>query len=119
MANKWRKALYATQPNLVNTELTWEKSNTFDVGLDMSFLNGRLAVSGDWYQRNTYNRLGPAEALPAVLGQTIPQMNNAELRTNGWELSVSWKDQVTKDFSYSVSAMLYDYYSEKLRSHLF
>lgn len=103
---------YATQPNLVNTELTWEKSNTFDVGLDMSFLNGRLAVSGDWYQRNTYNRLGPAEALPAVLGQTIPQMNNAELRTNGWELSVSWKDQVTKDFSYSVSAMLYDYYSE-------
>lgn len=102
---------YATQPNLINSELTWESSNTFDVGIDLGFFNGRLSLSADWYQRNTLNRLGPAEALPAVLGQSVPQKNNAELRTNGWELSISWRDQVTKDFSYSVSAMLFDYYS--------
>jgi hypothetical protein len=58
----------------------------------------------------TYNRLGPAKALPAVLGATVPKENNSELRTRGWDLSLSWKDKIG-DFSYGVSALLSDYQS--------
>lgn len=105
------RPVYTTAPNLVNTMLTWETSQTLDFGIDAGFLNNRLNVTADWYQRHTKDRLGPAEALPAVIGATIPKKNNSELRTNGWEIAVTWRDQVNDDFSYSVSAMLYDYYS--------
>ena len=105
------RPIYVTSPNLVNTLLTWETAETLDFGVDLSLLNNRLNITGDWYQRNTRDRLGPAEALPAVIGADIPKKNNSELRTNGWELAISWRDRINEDFSYSVSAMIYDYYS--------
>ena len=105
------RPVYAVAPNLVNTNLTWEKSQTLDIGVDVGLLQNRLNVTADWYRRTTYDRLGPSEALPAVLGQSIPKKNNSELQTNGWELAVSWRDQINDDFSYSVSAMVWDYHS--------
>ncbi|MDR3059861.1 MAG: TonB-dependent receptor [Prevotella sp.] len=105
------RPVYVTGPNLVNRELTWETSETADLGIDLGFFNNRLQATADIYQRMTFNRLGPAEALPAVLGASMPQKNNAELRTRGWDLSLSWRDNPSKDFSYSVTAMLFDYTS--------
>ena len=102
---------YTTAPNLINPELTWETSNTYDVGIDMGLLNNRLQFTYDYYRRLTFNRLGPAMALPAVIGASIPQENNSELKTYGWDLSISWRDKINSDFSYSVTAMLYDYHS--------
>lgn len=106
------RPIYVTAPNLVNKNLTWETSQTLDFGLDAGFLNNRLNITGDWYQRQTRNRLGPAEALPAVIGASIPQANNSELKTNGWELSILWRGRINKDLSYSITAMLWDYYSK-------
>lgn len=100
---------YVIGPNLVNTNLTWETSETVDFGFDLGLFNNRLQASVDVYQRMTFNRLGPSEALPAVLGAAIPKKNNAELKTRGWDLSLSWRDNIGKDFSYSVTAMLFDY----------
>lgn len=100
---------YVTGPNLVNTDLTWETSETVNIGADLGFFNNRLQASIDIYERMTFDRLGPAEALPAVLGAVMPRKNNAELRTRGWDLSLSWRDNLSSDFSYSVTAMLFDY----------
>jgi len=100
---------YVTGPNLINPELTWETSETINIGADFGFFNNRLQAAVDIYQRMTFDRLGPAEALPAVLGAAMPQKNNAELRTRGWDLSLSWRDNISKDFSYSVTATLFDY----------
>src|SRR5690606_18456871 len=37
-------------PNgIVNPDLTWEKSNTFDVGLDLGFINIRITATIDYY----------------------------------------------------------------------
>lgn len=106
-----KRPVYVTAPNLINPNLTWETSETIDCGVDIGVLNNRLNITADWYQRHTRNRLGPAEALPSVIGAVIPKMNNSELRTNGWELMISWRDRINDDFSYTISAMLYDYYS--------
>lgn len=100
---------YVTGPNLINLNLTWETSETFDVGIDLGFLRNRLLFAFDAYQRMTFNRLGPAAQLPAVLGAPMPQENNSELRTRGWDLSLSWRDNPGKKFSYSVTATLFDY----------
>ena len=50
--------------------------------------------------------------LPSVYGASTPKENCADLRTNGWELQLSWKDSFklgTKPFYYGVTATLGDY----------
>ena len=103
---------YLGAPGLVSEDITWETSNTLDVGLDASLFNKRLNLTFDWYSRKTLNMLGPANALPSVLGASVPLTNNADLRTNGFELSVGWKDYVNKDFQYNISLVLSDYVSK-------
>jgi len=100
---------YTVAPNLINPNLTWESSKTTNVGFEMGAFKNCLQLTADYYQRLTFNRLGPAKAFPVVLGANIPSENNSELRTRGWDLSLTWRDQVNKDFSYSISAMMFDY----------
>jgi len=100
LLNNIRPNAFGT-PGLVSADLTWETSRTFDVGLDVGMLNNRLRVVYDWYVRNTLNMMGPAEALPATLGASVPQKNNADLQTKGFELSINWRDQIGKDISYN------------------
>ena len=92
-----------------STSLTWEKIENYGVGLDFGFLNSRLTGSFDVYQRKTKDMVGPALSLPGVFGADAPKTNNAELRTRGWELEVSWRDKINKDWSYSINASLSDY----------
>lgn len=102
---------YATAPNLVPSTLTWEKSTTYDIGLDIDMLSNRLSVGADYYQRYTTDMYTVGPMLPAVLGTSSPKGNNAEMKTKGWELSVTWRDRfllADKPFNYSVKAMLWD-----------
>lgn len=81
---------YMSMPTLVSSSLTWEKITTIDVGLDLGFLDNSLNASFDWFSRKTTDMLGPSADLPATLGTSAPIANNGTLRSNGWELSLSW-----------------------------
>ncbi len=100
---------YLSMPGLKSSDLTWETARTKDIGLDVTMLKNRLDLTFDVYSRSTINMLGPAEALPATLGTSVPLMNNANLVTRGFELNVSWKDKVGPHFDYHVSLVLSDY----------
>lgn len=102
------RPVYATAPGLISQNLTWETSETLDAGLDLGFLQDKLTASFDWYQRVTSDMLGPAEALPAVIGAKQPRRNNATLRNRGWEFSLGWADNIGNDLTYSVRAMMSD-----------
>nr|HPM17795.1 SusC/RagA family TonB-linked outer membrane protein [Bacteroidales bacterium] len=91
----------------ISPGLTWEKVNTKNAGIDAGFLMNRLNLSFDYFIRNTYDMLGPAESLPAVLGTAVPRSNNATLRTRGFELSLDWRDHY-RDFSYGAKIVLSD-----------
>jgi hypothetical protein len=47
-------------------------------------------------------------AYPDLLGTNAPKENAADLRTKGWEASVTWKDSKGKNFSYDVTIALAD-----------
>lgn len=102
------RPLYVQSPGLINPNLTWEKSQTINYGLDVGILSNRLNLTLDVYNRKTYDMFGPSEKLPAVIGTTIPKANNASLSTTGFELSLGWRDQI-KDLGYAVKVMLSDY----------
>src|SRR5690606_5128950 len=62
----------------------------------------------DVFERLTRDMFGPSEALPILLGTTPPQRNNASLKTNGFEFSVGWRDDITDALSYHVRFNLAD-----------
>ena len=81
-------------PAAVNPNLTWVTSTTLDFGLDASFLKERMTIAFDWYDRVSSDIVGPPIELPAVLGTTAAPINNAELRTKGFELTLGWRDRI-------------------------
>lgn len=96
-------------PGLVSPFLTWETVKQFDFGVDFGALNNRLFGSFDWYRRITKDMVTNGVPLPAVLGTGAPQANTADLRTDGWELSIGWRDRLPFGLSYDVSLVLSDY----------
>lgn len=99
---------YTTAPGLISANLTWETATTTNVGIEASFLDGRLTAAFDAYSRVTTDMFGPAEALPILLGTTPPRANNATLQTRGIEIAVGWKSTIGSELSYSVRATLAD-----------
>ena len=94
-------------PSLVSSSFTWETVETTDIGLDLAMFNNRFRLSYDWYIRDTKDMLAPGMELPAILGAKAPRQNVADLRTKGWELTVSWRDRIG-DWGYNVGFNIYD-----------
>lgn len=108
------KAKYSTLGAPIASDLTWEKSQQWDLGIDLVMLNNRLTLTTDIYVRDTKDMLTDGIELPSVYGATVPQMNTADLRTKGYELSLTWKDKLTvgrKPLEYSVGFNVSDYQS--------
>ncbi|WP_442591246.1 SusC/RagA family TonB-linked outer membrane protein [Pedobacter sp. AW31-3R] len=103
---------YTGQPGVLPDGLTWETSQTRNIGLDIAFLNNRLNFSGDAYIRDTKDMFTTGMPLPAVFGTDVPKGNYADLRTKGWEATLSWRDQFevgAKPFSYDIRLTLSNY----------
>lgn len=101
-----------SQPGVLPDGLTWETSTTQDIGLDMAMASNRLIFSGDYYIRKTTDMFTQGMPLPAVFGTDVPRGNYADLETKGWEVSVTWKDQIataSKPLHYQVRVALSDY----------
>lgn len=106
---------YTYLPAVLPDGLTWEKATTFNLGLDVSALDNRLTGVFEWYDRKTTDMFTAGPPLPNVFGAAVPNGNYADLDTKGWELSLSWKDNLEvagKAFRYEVSGSLWDSKSE-------
>ncbi len=99
-------------PRLISPTFTWEKVQTKDVGIDYSLLRDRLSGSFDYFITDTKDMVVASQQLPAVLGTSAPPTNSASLRTRGWELSITWNDNLLNDkLHYSATLGLSDSYS--------
>lgn len=98
---------YASLPGIVSSLKTWETIETWDIGLDWAFFNNRLTGSFDYFVRWTYDMIGPAPELPSILGATPPKINNADMKSYGFEFELGWRDQIG-DFSYGAKFTLAD-----------
>ncbi|MCR5519710.1 MAG: TonB-dependent receptor [Bacteroidales bacterium] len=107
---------YAEAP--VSSSLTWETVISKNLGVDLGFLRNRLTLNADFFIRDTKDMLTSAMALPYVYGESAPKENAADLRTKGFELALSWKDNVSlggKPLYYGVTATLGDFVSKITR----
>lgn len=98
----------ASAPGLISTTLTWEKIKTWNFGLDLSAFNNRLTLSFDYFRRNTKDMVGPGIELPAILGTSAPETNNADMLSKGFEIEIAWRGNIGDDFSYGIHGSLTD-----------
>ena len=90
-------------------DISWETTESFDIGLDASFFEGRLKLTGDYYKKTTKDMLLNLE-VPNFIGLENPSQNTGEMYTTGWDLQLGWTDDVG-ELSYSVSFNISDYKS--------
>ncbi|MCX2478211.1 TonB-dependent receptor [Pedobacter sp. MC2016-15] len=88
--------------SISNSELTWENSKQFDMGVDMSILKNRVNFTLDYYNRITYNLLLSNE-LPLSSGFASATVNLGKMRNRGFEGTVS-ADILSGGFTWNTSA---------------
>ena len=102
---------YATISAPNASDLTWETSIQYNAGIDAGMFNDKLSLTLEGFIRDTKGMLQQGVALPGVYGANSPLMNSADLRTSGYEFSISWRDQFDlggRPFGYSISGNLSD-----------
>ena len=100
----------AAQRNYVIENISWETTYSIDAGLDLYFLNNRLSLTADYYNKKTKDMLLALE-IPDYVGYGNPEKNTGDMYTNGFELTLGWKDNVG-DFFYGVNFNLSDFKSK-------
>lgn len=96
----------AAQRFLAIEDVTWETTTSFDVGLDLGMFNNRLSLTADYFSKETTDMLLDL-SIPSLSGYDDPTVNVGSMNTEGWELSLGWRDQVG-DFSYAVDFNIFD-----------
>ena len=97
------------QADYAYKNIHWEKTWSWDAGIDATFLDNRLDFSADYYYKKTTDML-LAVAIPSFTGYSAPDRNAGTMNTRGWEVKLGWADSIG-DFSYAVSVNLSVYKS--------
>ena len=74
--------------DLTNTELTWEKLNELNVGVDFSILDNKINGSFNYFDRKAFDLIGIVQT-SGVGGISLKAGNFADLAANGYEVSIS------------------------------
>jgi TonB-linked SusC/RagA family outer membrane protein len=90
-------------------DISWETTQSYDLGLDINFFNDRLTFTGDYYKKTTKDML-LALQIPNYIGFDNPNQNTGKMYTNGWEAQLGWSDR-RGDLSYSASLNISDFKS--------
>ncbi len=91
-------------PGVINDNLTWIKSKTADIGIDIDLWKGKLSMSADVFQKDRTGLLGyRIVSIPNTFGGTFPQENLNSDRVKGYDFMISHKNHVNK-FFYGISA---------------
>ncbi len=95
----------STTPSFSNTALKWETTITQNLGLDLSFLKGRLNFVVDAYIRSTNDLLYDRQ-MPKETGYNTIKVNVGNIENRGLEFSIGGSPIKTEKFNWTVNANL-------------
>ena len=87
---------------LGNPNLQWEKTTSWNIGLDFSILNQRISGSLEWYTKRTHDMI-MTQRLPNFTGFNGITTNLGEVTNSGIEITINSQNIRTKDFSWTTS----------------
>lgn len=86
-----------------NPDLTWETSNSFNVGVDFAMFNSRLLGTLEYFSRQTKDMLYYRPTASSLGYDKIP-MNIGSMRNSGLELDLTYQIIRNKNIDWTVSA---------------
>jgi len=90
--------------SLGNESLSWATSKQADFGTDISFFEGQLEFTFDYFHKNTEDMLLQI-SMPSSNGYASPPIfNSGNVLNSGFEFDVTYRNQVSNDFSYAIKA---------------
>ena len=90
--------------SIKNYALTWETTSVANIGIDFGFFKNRFTGTIDLYNKLTDGILYTPSMYMVMGNAGAPKQNIAEVTNRGIEIELGWKDQIGKDFYYSISA---------------
>lgn len=94
----------ASSRMIVPPSIVWERSAGTDIGLEMGFLNNRLSIEADYYNRTTEQAIFDIPVLGSLGTENSTLIGNqADFRNRGFEFVATWADQIENGFKYSIS----------------
>ena len=90
--------------SLANPFLQWEETNSTDLGAELGFLNNRLTLEVEYYQRNTNKILVPVPIPDYVGSASNPFVNAADVRNSGFDFTLNYRNTVGK-LTYRLGAL--------------
>lgn len=106
----------STYPTVINQlgndQLTWETAYTFNLGLDLGFLNDRIRLNADVYTRRNSDLIMSVSTASAI-GVGAQFRNVGEMLNKGVELSLNTHTLRSADFNW-YTAFTFSYNKNKL-----
>ena len=90
-------------PNGYNSNLKWETTTTWNVGLDMGWHNNKYTLALDWYLRDSKDLLAFVTATPGAFTTNMLDQNIGSLRNIGLEATLGMRAVETDDFTWNTS----------------
>jgi len=89
---------------LADDKLGWESTSQYNIGADVTILNGRLGIIGNYYLGKSYNLLYD-KSISSLSGSTsvLTNLKDADIRNTGFDLQIDAKIISTKDLSFNFS----------------
>lgn len=84
----------AAVTKLVDENISWETTTSYDLGLDMGFFDNKLSIEADYFDKKTSDIIVQLPISNIVGNKTAPFENVGEMRNNGFELVVNYDNQV-------------------------
>ncbi len=98
---------YTSRPGVYNTDLTWEKTYTSNIGIDFAFLNNRINGNIDYYHRRTKDLLSDVNVSAGSNFKNQMKGNIGSLYNQGIEFAINGvlvdKKNFKWDLGYNVS----------------
>lgn len=92
----------STATVLGNNNIKWEKNESWNVGLDLGFLNNRLTCTLEYFNRKTTDMLLRVPTVSSAGLDASPMTNAGDVKNYGLEADVKWQDNIGKDWRYQI-----------------
>ena len=96
------QSYYQLRPAIYNPDIKWERTFTYNIGLDWSFLNGRIDGALDLYYRKTKDLISEVYVDTSVEFSNKKIDNIGSLRNKGIEFTINARPVVTKNFTWTI-----------------
>lgn len=83
-----------------NTNLGWETTDQYDVGMDLGLFSGKVNIIIDYYKKTTYDLLFNRDVAPSS-GYGASVQNVGTVENKGFEFSLSLQNFKKEDFSWN------------------